>query len=73
MSRRKPLTIIAPIQAQELTMPRALNARLHELLDKQDIHGTLTTKERREAAALVELSELISLLRLCVKATNDRG
>lgn len=73
MSHRKPLTIVAPIQMQELTMPRALNARLHELLDKQDLEGELTAKERREAAALVELSELISLLRLSVKATNSRG
>ncbi len=73
MTQRKPLTIVAPILPRELSLPRALKGRLDELLDKQDLQGKLAAKEQREAAALVELSELVSLLRLSIKAANGRG
>jgi hypothetical protein len=45
-------------------MPVALKARLQELLDRQDRDGKLSSKERREAAALAELSEILSLVRI---------
>jgi hypothetical protein len=41
-----------------------VNDRLRELLDRQDRGGRLTAAERREAAGLVELADLLSLLRL---------
>lgn len=45
-------------------LPRALDRRLTELLDKQDLEGKLTAKERKEAEALVELSEWLSFMKL---------
>ena len=45
-------------------LPRALHDRLQELLDRQDLQGKLTARERREATALTELVDLLSLLRL---------
>lgn len=45
-------------------MPSALKTRLNDLLDKQDGGAKLSVRERKEAEALVELSEMISLMRL---------
>ena len=45
-------------------MPPALHARLQELLDRQDETGKLTRAERREAEALTELAEILSLMKL---------
>jgi hypothetical protein len=53
-----------PRDWQKFRMPAALNVRLQELLDKQDITGALTRAERREATALTELSEMLSLMKL---------
>ncbi|MBI1903362.1 MAG: hypothetical protein HYS13_19850 [Planctomycetia bacterium] len=48
-------------------LPRGVNARLHELLDRQDSGVRLTSAERKEAEGLVSLSEMLSLLRLRAK------
>jgi hypothetical protein len=45
-------------------LPQALHDRLHALLDKQDAGKMLTSEERQEAEALVELAEWLSLLYL---------
>ena len=42
-------------------LPPALNDRLQELLDRQDQDGKLSPRERREALALTELVDLLSL------------
>jgi len=57
-----------PSDWRNFRMPRALNRRLHDLLDKQDDGTKLTTAERGEAEALVELSEMLSLMK--VRATS---
>jgi hypothetical protein len=55
-------------------LPRALHERLQELLDRQDSTGKLSPKERREAAALTELVDLLSLMRLRAElAAKKRG
>lgn len=41
-----------------------VNERLQELLDRQDRTGNLTQSERQEAEGLVNLAELLSLLKL---------
>ncbi len=53
-----------PDDLSRLKLPPALNERLQALLDKQDREGTLTEQERREAESLVELAEMLSLLKL---------
>jgi hypothetical protein len=45
-------------------LPSALHERLQELLDRQDRVGKLAAKERREAAALADLVDMLSLMRL---------
>jgi hypothetical protein len=47
-----------------LRMPAAVDRRLHTLLDKQDRGDALTADETAEAEGLVDLAELLSLLRL---------
>ena len=51
-------------------LPAALNARLQHLLDHQDRDGKLTAAERREAKALAELTDMLSLMKLRVVAVR---
>ena len=53
-----------PKDWKRFRLPPALHDRLQELLDRQDRVGKLAAKERREAAALVELVDMLSLMRL---------
>ncbi len=57
-----------PKDWRRFKLPRALDQRLQELLDRQDRDGKLSAKERREAAALTELVDLLSLMRLRAEA-----
>ncbi len=59
-----PETIEIPLELARFQLPQAVQARLQELLDRQDAGQTLTPEERREAAGLVELAEFFSLLHL---------
>jgi hypothetical protein len=59
-------TIEIPADLVWHQLPDALHVRLHRLLDKQDVDEGLISEERREAEALVELSEFLSLLNLRV-------
>ena len=56
-----------PKDWRKFRLPRALDERLQELLDRQDATGKLSPKERREASALTELVDLLSLMRLRAK------
>lgn len=49
---------------EQFRLPNALQTRLHDLLDRQDLGEGMTPAERREAEGLVELSEFLSLLHL---------
>lgn len=53
-------------------MPPVLRDRLQELLDRQDEKARLSRAERREAQALVELSEMLTLLKLRAARTPSR-
>ena len=53
-----------PKDWKHFSMPPALNDLLQELLDKQDETGKLSRKERREAEALVKLTEVFSLMKV---------
>jgi len=53
-----------PFAIGQFKLPKAVNKRLQELLDRQDKGETLTSNERDEAAGLVDLAEMLSLLRL---------
>ena len=53
-----------PSDLARFRLPSAVAARLQTLLDLQDGGQALTPEERGEAEGLVELAELLTLLRL---------
>lgn len=53
-----------PTDLARLRLPEGLDRRLQALLDKQDRAEALTPDERAEAEGLVELADLLTLLRL---------
>lgn len=61
-----------PRDLDRFTLPEGLDRRLHALLDKQDGGTPLTADERAEAEGIVDLAELLSLLRLRAAACAGR-
>lgn len=57
-----------PADLERLALPEGVDRRLRALLDKQDRGETLTDDEAAEADGLVELVDMLSLLRLRVAA-----
>ena len=53
-----------PAELVRFDLPEALQARLQHLLDKQDSGDPLTTEERNEAEAIVDMADFLNLLRL---------
>jgi hypothetical protein len=53
-----------PGELDRFRLPKAVAARLQALLDRQDAGQALTVSEREEAEGLVNLAELLTLLRL---------
>jgi hypothetical protein len=64
MSQAVSIELELPDDLSRLRLPEGVNDRLQALLDRQDRGTPLTPAERREAEGLVNLSELLSLLRL---------
>jgi hypothetical protein len=54
-------------------LPTALHDRLQELLDRQDRDGKLSGKERREAHALTQLVDMLSLMKLRAESAARRN
>jgi hypothetical protein len=53
-----------PEELPEFRLPAGVQQRLQHLLDMQDGGHALSSEERREAEGLVDLADLLSLLRL---------
>jgi hypothetical protein len=64
MSQVVPFELEMPDEFERLRLPAGVDARLQQLLDRQDGGQELTPGERREAEGLVSLAELLTLLRL---------
>ena len=58
------IEIEVPDELSTLRLPDGVQRRLQQLLDKQDAGTPLSTDEASEAEGLVDLLELLSLLRL---------
>jgi hypothetical protein len=58
------MEIELPEDLARLRLPDGVQTRLQALLDKQDAGAPLTADEAREAEGLVNLAELLALLRL---------
>jgi hypothetical protein len=61
-----------PKDWRKFRLPPALHDRLQELLDRQDREGKLSARERREAKALVELVDMLSLMKARAAAKPRR-
>jgi hypothetical protein len=64
MGQTVQLTVAMPNRLAKLRFPKALNDRLHFLLDEQGRKGKLTPAEKKEAAALAEMASVLSILKL---------
>jgi hypothetical protein len=64
------LEVEVPGDLARFRLPGGVQQRLQELLDKQDAGNVLTAREKREAEGIVELADLLSLLRLRAERTN---
>ena len=64
MSQTVQLTVPMPARLAKLRFPKALDDRLHHLLDEQGRHGHLTVAERRDAEALTKMATTLSILKL---------
>ena len=64
MSQSVVIKLEMPDDLAQFRLPNGVNHRLQQLLDKQSREGKLTPVERREAEGLVNLAEMLSLLRL---------
>lgn len=73
MSQHVLVELEVPTDLDRFKLPKGVNGRLQELLDRQERGETLTPAERTEAEGLVELSELLSLLRLRTQRTWWEG
>lgn len=62
------MTLTVEVDLQEdllqFRLPKALDARLPSLLDRQDAGQALSATERAKAEGLVNLAEFLTLLRL---------
>jgi len=64
MSQRVLIQLEVPSDLDRFRLPEGVDQRLQYLLDRQDRGENITYAERLEAEGLVNLSELLSLLRL---------
>jgi hypothetical protein len=58
------LEVDLPEDGSRLQLPAAVAARLQALLDRQDAGQPLSPEERAEAEGLVEVADLLTLMRL---------
>jgi hypothetical protein len=64
MSTQVRLQVEVPEDLGRFKLPSGVNERLQTLLNRQDRGEDLTTEERREAEGLVDLAEMLTLLKL---------
>jgi hypothetical protein len=64
MSQAVDIQLELPDDLPKFHLPEGVQHRLDSLLDQQDRGVTLTDEERSEAEGLVNLAELLSVLRL---------
>lgn len=72
MSEPLLIELEVPKEMRKLRLPEGVDRRLQELLDRQDQGEKLSPQERSEAEGLVNLAELLSLLRLRVKQSTRK-
>ncbi|MSP37694.1 MAG: hypothetical protein EXR70_04310 [Deltaproteobacteria bacterium] len=71
MSQMVAFQMEVPEDLAKFRLPPAVDTRLQFLLDRQDNGERLTAAERNEAQGLVNLSELLTLLRLRARRASS--
>jgi hypothetical protein len=66
------LTVPMPASLAKLRFPKALDDRLHFLLDEQGRKGKLTAAERKEAEGLAQMASMLSILKLGAEVTGKK-
>ena len=64
MSQQILVKLEMPRELEKFKLPQGVDDRLTYLLDRQDGGESLSSRERLEAEGLVQLAELLSLLKL---------
>ena len=64
MTQAIQIQLEVPDDIADFRLPEGVQKRLQDLLDRQDQGHELTPAERREAEGLVDLADLLSLLRM---------
>lgn len=64
MAQHALVEIEMPPSIEQFKLPKGVNKRLQDLLDRQDHSEKLTAAEKDEAKGLVDLAEMLTLLRL---------
>lgn len=64
MAQNAVIKIEIPVSLRQIKLPKGVDNRLQKLLDQQDKGEKLTTAEKNEAEGLIDLAEMLSLLRL---------
>ncbi len=72
MSQAVMVQLDLPKDWRTFRMPRGLQVRLQELLDRQDQTGRLSRRERQEANGLVELVDMLALMKLRARLAAKR-
>ena len=73
MSQQVLINIELPADLERFKLPEGVNQRLQNLLDRQEQGKALTPAERQEAEGLVNVAELLSLLRLRAQRASQEG
>lgn len=66
------LEVEMPDDLSRFRLPEGVHQRLQQLLDKQDAGHALNADEKREAEGLIELTDLLSLLKLRSERLSGR-
>ena len=64
MAQSAVIKIEMPVSLRQIKLPKGVDNRLQKLLDRQDKGEKLTAAEKKEAEGLIDLAEILSLLRL---------
>ena len=73
MSQTVQLTVPMPAKLARLRFPKALDDRLHFLLDEQGRRGRLSAAEKKEAEGLAQLATTLSILKLGAQVKSVKG
>lgn len=73
MSQQVYIPLEMPDELARFSLPSGLERRLQDLLDKQDQGEPLSPGELQEAEGLVDLAELLSLMKSRARSRYERS